>query len=100
MHQSIKMLHLRICVIKQYLEDVKSGKLPVDQATLRDVMQLCHQLPAIGSGEFNQAFFTEYSDALLLTYMATLTKAASASNEMLEKFNMTQDRQFRKRGMF
>jgi len=99
LHQSIKMLHVRVSVIRLYLEEVKAGKLPYDQSILRDVMSVCHQLPAIGSGEFNQAFFTEYSDALLLTYMATLTKAASATNEMLEKFNVTQDRQFRKRGM-
>jgi COP9 signalosome complex subunit 6 len=100
LHQSIKMLHVRISVLKQYLEAVKAGKLPADQSLLRDINSVCQQLPAIDSGEFNEAFFTEYNDALLLTYMAAITKASSATNEMLEKFNATQDRQFRKRGMF
>jgi COP9 signalosome complex subunit 6 len=100
LHSSINMLHVRISIVKHYLEDVKAGKLAFNQEILREIMGVCHQLPAIGSGDFNQAFFTEYSDALLVTYMATLTKAASSTNEMLEKFNLTQDRQFRKRGMF
>jgi COP9 signalosome complex subunit 6 len=100
LHQSIKMLHVRISVLKQYLEAVKAGKFPADQSLLRDINSVCQQLPAIDSGEFNEAFFTEYNDALLLTYMAAITKASSATNEMLEKFNATQDRQFRKRGMF
>jgi len=100
LHQSIKMLHVRISVVKQYLEAVKAGKLPTDQNLLREINAVCQQLPAIDSGEFSEAFFTEYNDALLLTYMAAITKASSATNEMLEKFNSTQDRQFRKRGMF
>jgi len=101
LHQSIKMLHIRITVLKLYLEAVKAGKFPdPDQNLLREINAICHQLPAIESGEFNEAFFTEYNDALLLTYMAAMTKASSATNELLEKFNATQDRQFRKRGMF
>jgi COP9 signalosome complex subunit 6 len=99
LHQSIKMLHIRITVLKLYLEAVKAGKFPdPDQNLLREINAICHQLPAIESGEFNEAFFTEYNDALLLTYMAAMTKASSATNELLEKFNATQDRQFRKRG--
>jgi len=99
LHQSIKMLHLRITILKNYLEAVKAGTLPVDQSVLRDINSVCQQLPAIESGEFNEAFFTEYNDTLLLTYMAAIAKASSATNEMLEKFNTTQDRSFRKRGM-
>jgi len=99
LHQSIKMLHIRITVLKLYLEAVKAGKFPdPDQNLLREINAVCQQLPAIESGEFNEAFFTEYNDALLLTYMAAITKASSATNELLEKFNATQDRQFRKRG--
>jgi len=100
MHQSIKMLHTRISVLKNYVEAVKAGKLPADQNILKDISAVCSQLPAIDSGEFKEALFTEYNDALLLTYLATITKASSSTNEMLEKFNATQDRQFRKRGMF
>jgi len=99
LHQSIKMLHIRITILKLYLEAVKAGKFPdPDQNLLREINAVCQQLPAIESGEFNEAFFTEYNDALLLTYMAAITKASSATNELLEKFNATQDRQFRKRG--
>jgi len=99
LHQSIKMLHVRISILRSYLEAVKAGTLPADQSLLRDINSVCQQLPAIESGEFNEAFFTEYNDTLLLTYMAAIAKASSATSEMLEKFNTTQDRAFRKRGM-
>jgi len=100
LYQSIKMLHVRISILKEYLDDVKTGKLAVDQSVLRALNSICNQLPAIDSNEFNEAFFTEYNDTLLLTYLAAISKASSAQNEMLEKFNTTQDKQFRKRGMF
>jgi hypothetical protein len=52
------MLHIRISILKSYLESVKAGKLPADQSLLRDINSVCQQLPAIESGEFNEAFFT------------------------------------------
>jgi hypothetical protein len=58
LHQSIKMLHIRISVLKSYLEAVKAGTLPADQGLLREINSVCQQLPAIESGEFNEAFFT------------------------------------------
>lgn len=75
LHQSIKMLHIRISILKNYLEAVKAGKLPGDQSLLRDINSVCQQLPAIESGEFNEAFFTvcsACSPSFLLEVMTTL----------------------------
>jgi len=100
MHQSIKMLHSRISIVKQYLEDVKGGKIKADQSILRDINSVCQQLPAIDSEEFTHEFFTEYNDALLMAYLSSIIKTTSSLNEMLEKFNVSHDRQFRRRGIF
>jgi COP9 signalosome complex subunit 6 len=100
MHSAIKMLSSRISLLRRYVEEVKAGKLPADPAVMRDINSICRQLPAINSNEFKVEFLSEYNDALLLTYMATLTKASVATVDMLEKFNNTYDRQGRgHRGM-
>jgi len=100
LHQSIKMLNNRIAIVKFYLEDLKAGKIKGDQSILREIAAVCQQLPAIDSEEFTTEFFTEYNDALLLAYLSSITKASNALNEMLEKFNVSHDRQLRRRGPF
>jgi len=92
MHSSIKMLNSRIIILKNYLEAVKKGELTPDPAVLREIRAVCQQLPAVDSNEFKVEFLSEYNDALLLTYLATMTKSSVATVEMLEKFNNTYDR--------
>jgi len=101
-HSSIKMLHSRISILKNYLQSVKSGELQADPAVLREIMAICQQLPAIDSNEFKVEFLSEYNDALLLTYLAAMTKSSVATQEMLDKFNSTYDRHGGRhhRGMF
>jgi len=100
LHQAIKMLNSRISIVRFYLEDLKAGKVKSDQSILREIASVCQQLPAIDSEEFTTEFFTEYNDALLLAYLSSITKASNALNEMLEKFNVSHDRQLRRRGPF
>lgn len=113
MHSSIGMLNSRISILKHYLEAVKSGELKADPSVLRDIKVICQQLPAIDSTAFKVEFLSvctlrclltcsqEYNDALLLTYLAAMTKSSVATVEMLEKFNNTYDRHGRHhRGMF
>jgi len=101
-HSSIKMLNSRITILKNYLQSVKSGELVADPSVLREIMSIAQQLPAIDSNEFKVEFLSEYNDALLLTYLASMTKSSVATQEMLEKFNSTYDRHGGRhhRGMF
>eukprot|EP01126_Amoeba_proteus_P060675 TRINITY_DN8055_c0_g1_i8.p1 TRINITY_DN8055_c0_g1~~TRINITY_DN8055_c0_g1_i8.p1 ORF type:complete len:161 (-),score=21.34 TRINITY_DN8055_c0_g1_i8:75-557(-) len=98
---SVTMLNSRILILKNYLEAVKAGTLVPDASVLRDLKSLCQQLPAIDTPEFKDEFLSEYNDALLLTYLATISKSSVALSELLEKFNDTfGDRHFRaRRGM-
>jgi COP9 signalosome complex subunit 6 len=101
LQSAVKMLNSRVMIIKKYLEAVKSGALPADHALLRDISSLCQQLPAIQTNEFKHDFLVDYNDALLITYLAAVTKTTNGINEMMEKFNATYDaRAFRRRGMF
>jgi len=99
-HSAIKMLNLRIKIITRFVQETKGGKVPRDEGLLRSINALCHLLPAIDTDKFKEDFLTEYNDALLVTYLATITKTSNAINEMIEKFNITYDRHTRRRGFY
>jgi len=97
-HNAISMLHTRIKVLINFLEATKNGKVPKDNAMLRKIAGLCHQLPAIDSPTFSRDFINEYNDALMITYLASITKGANSINEMIDKFNLSYERHSRRRG--
>jgi len=99
-HNAISMLNGRIKILVKFLEAAKSGAIPKDHALLRRISMLTSQLPAIDSPSFKQEFISEYNDALLITYLATVTKGANGINDLIDKFNVINDRQARRRGFF
>jgi len=98
LHSAIKMLNLRIKTILQYAKAAQAGQIPRDEGILRQINALVQELPAIDTDKFKVDFLTEYNDALLVTYLASITKTSHAINEMIEKFNITYDRHSRRRG--
>jgi len=99
-HNAIAMLHSRILILTKFLEAVKSGKIPKDQGLLRKIATLCNQLPAIDTPAFSRDFINEYNDALMITYLAAITKGESSINELIDKFNVTYERHSRRRSFF
>jgi len=87
--KAITMLNLRIKVLLQFLKDHKDGKVKAEQRVLRDIKALVNRLPTMDSGEFKTDFLYEYNDALLITYLTTITKGSSMINEVMDKFNLT-----------
>ncbi|KAK9763970.1 hypothetical protein K7432_008925 [Basidiobolus ranarum] len=79
---AIKMLHVRVDFLKQYIENVKNGSIPEDPQILREIASLCNQLPAMDGPEFRDRYMTEYNDVLLISYLATLTKGISSIQEV------------------
>jgi len=99
-HNAISMLNQRIKILYAFIEASKSGKIPMDHSLLRRIQSLVNQLPAIDTAQFQQEFINEYNDALLITYLASMTKGANTINEMIDKFNITFERSSRRRGFF
>lgn len=100
LHSAIKMLHLRILICLEYLKQAKKGKLAKDAGIMRQISALCNLLPTIDTQMFEQDFTNEYNDALLLTYLAGITKTANTVNDLIDKFNITYDRHSRRRGIW
>jgi len=97
---AIKMLNSRVKIIARFVKESRDGTIPRDEGLLRSVNALCHLLPTIDTDKFKEDFLTEYNDALLVTYLATITKTTNAINEMIDKFNIAYDRHSRRRGFF
>jgi len=91
-HNAISMLSMRIKILQTFLDATKNGKVPRDHSILRRIASLCHQLPTIDTEQFKNDFINEYNDALLITYLSSITKGTNATNELIEKFNGTFDR--------
>ena len=74
LRQALRMLHMQVSLVLQYLLDLKEGKVPRDSAMLRSIASLCNQLPCGGTPSFNHAAAVEYEDTLLTVYLGLLTK--------------------------
>jgi len=91
--KAIKQLHQRVNVLRVYLQDVSSGSEPASQDILRQIKGLTKRLPTMESAEFKEEFLNEYNDALLVTYLATITQGLNSINDVVDKFNVTVNRQ-------
>lgn len=86
MHGSIKMLNARVKILRSYVDRTLRGEIPFDHEIMRQIGSVCNMLPAIDTDEFRQRFISEYNDALLVTYLSTVTKAVNLLNDVTDKF--------------
>lgn len=93
---AIKMLNMRIKIIKTFLEATEKGEIPKDHNMLRKINGIVNLLPTIDTPNFKQEFLSEYNDALLVTYLSTITKGASIINELVERYNTAYDKHHRR----
>jgi len=88
LQQAVTTLNQRLKVVQQFLKDTQSNKIKADHAILRQIKGMCNRLPAANALDFKENFVSEYNDALLVAYLATITKSASIVNEVVDKFNL------------
>jgi COP9 signalosome complex subunit 6 len=86
MHGSITMLNARVKILREYVDRTLRGEIAFDHEIMRQIGCVCAMLPAIDTDEFRQQFLTEYNDALLVTYLSTVTKAVNVLNDVADKF--------------
>lgn len=99
MSRAIKMLRMRIGIIIEYLQATQTGDLTANLALIRRISALTKMLPGLDSN-LQQELLNEHNDAVLLTYLATVMKAASTVNDLIDKFNLTYDKHGRRRSAY
>lgn len=98
-HSAIKMLNERIGSVTQYLEAVDAGEQPVDHQLLRQIASLARQLPTVDTEQFQKEFLMEHNDALLMVYLASMTKGTAQINDVADKFTMAFEKHARRRAL-
>lgn len=91
-HSAIRMLYNRVKTILEYVKAVKSGDIPMNHDIMRDCRSLCQRLPVLDSTQFQDDFFDQCNDVMLMTYLASITKGCHTANDFINKFNLTFDR--------
>lgn len=94
------MLSARVRIVFEYIASVKKGTTPATPAIMRQIASLCHRMPTLDTGSFQKEHMSEYNDAVLLAYLANVTRATHTLNDVVDRFNTGYDRHSRRRGMF
>lgn len=69
-----------------YLKAARANEVEVDYALLRRVAKLSHELSAIDAETIGQSFENELTDAMVVTYLAAVTKVSHALSDISEKY--------------
>ncbi|XP_022645300.1 COP9 signalosome complex subunit 6-like [Varroa jacobsoni] len=92
-HSAIKMLYERVKIIQAYVKAVERRELVPNWVILREVFNLCRQLPVVESPHFREEYFNQCNDVALQTFLGTLTKCCDTINVYLNRFNVLYERQ-------
>lgn len=79
---SLRGLSSRLYEIREYLNDVESGKLPVNHQVIYHLQDVFNLLPAL-QGPKGKARTTTTNDGLLVTYLSSLIRAVVALHDLV-----------------
>ena len=84
-------LRSRIAVLVDYLDSIEKGKDKPNLQILRSIESVCNRLPIMTNDKFNADFYNEMSNGMMMTYLASMTKAAAKVNSMLDLYDNMMD---------
>merc|ERR1719410_541990 len=98
---AMKALRARIAVLVDYLDSIERGKDKPNLQILRSIESVCSRLPIMTNDKFNEDFFDEMSNGMMMAYLASMTKAAAKVSSMLDLYDSVNEsgRGGRGRGM-
>ena len=71
---SLKGLHSRLQDIRDFLEKVATGKLPVNHTIIYELQDVFNLLPNLNLEEFVKDLAVKTNDQMLVTYAASLVR--------------------------
>lgn len=93
LRNSLDMLSTRVEMLERFLQKTKQGEIPKNHELLRNIGSICKQLPVVDDKSgFQQEFDKEYQDALLVAYLANLTKGVNVLSQCFSKVTLVSPR--------
>ncbi|KAI9209566.1 maintenance of mitochondrial structure and function-domain-containing protein [Polychytrium aggregatum] len=81
--ESLKGLHLRLREIKDYLEKVVKGQLPVNHQIMYNLQDIFNLLPNLDVPDTIKAFSIKTNDEYLVIYISSLVRAVIALHNLI-----------------
>ncbi|KAJ3043766.1 proteasome regulatory particle subunit [Rhizophlyctis rosea] len=81
---SLKGLNLRLDEIREYLDKVTSGALPINHQIIYNLQDIFNLLPNLNVPDTVKAFSVKTNDELLVIYLSSLIRAVIALHGLIE----------------
>ncbi|KAJ3392626.1 proteasome regulatory particle subunit [Lobulomyces angularis] len=88
---SLKGLETRLTEIKDYLEKVKNGLLPINHQIIYNLQDIFNLLPNLNIPAFAKSFSIKTNDELLVIYVCSLIRAVIAMHNLIENKIVNRD---------
>ncbi|XP_076350921.1 regulatory particle non-ATPase 8 [Tachypleus tridentatus] len=79
----LKGLNSQINQIKKYLEEVVSGKLPVNHTIIYQLQDIFNLLPDVSSPNFIKSLYIKTNDQMLVVYLASMVRSVIALHNLI-----------------
>lgn len=89
--QGLKGLSVKLVEIRNYLEHVAHGKLPINHAIIYELQNIFNLLPDVNLADFSKAFYLKTNDQMLVVYLASLIRAVIALHNLINNKISTSD---------
>lgn len=81
--QSLHGLQTHLAGIRDYLQKVATGKIPINHPILYQLQDVFNLLPNLGIEEFSRSFAVKTNDQLLVVYLASLIRSVIALDNLI-----------------
>lgn len=84
---ALGVLDARVAQLRAFVARAERGEVGGEDALplVRLAASICHRLPVLDTRDFRAELQAEYTDAMLITYLATITKSQQAVSAVLDK---------------
>ena len=81
--QGVKGLGEKLLEIKNYLEKVSVGALPLNHSIIYNLQDIFNLLPDVNLAEFSKAFYLKTNDQMLIVYLSCLIRSVIALHNLI-----------------
>nr|XP_026690998.1 26S proteasome non-ATPase regulatory subunit 7-like [Ciona intestinalis] len=81
--QGVKGLGAKLVEIKNYLDQVHSGKLPINHSIMYLLQDIFNLLPDVNLAEFSKSFYLKTNDQMLVVYLSCLIRSVIALHNLI-----------------
>ncbi|KAL4458424.1 hypothetical protein ABPG75_013289 [Micractinium tetrahymenae] len=80
----LRGLRSRLLEIREYLQAVVDGRLPVNHDIMRNLQDIFNLLPNLNVAELSQSFAVESNDMMAVLYLASLIRSVLALHDLID----------------